>query len=436
MRYKKSFYNIEMKVNDYLILYNTLTKAFAELDEDTQSLYEAIEDDINNENNSVKILEENGFIVDKNIDEHKRVEVIRNIEQFSSSIFSLTIAPTLNCNMRCPYCYEDKRNVSMSELTATKLVQFVRAFISSKKYKIFTVIWYGGEPLLEKDTIKKLSKEFVNICNEFNVKYEANIITNGSLLDYDTGLMLRDICKVAKVQVTLDGLKETNNSRRLLKNGKDSFSIITENVNKCKSFFKFSIRINVDKTNINEVNMLVNNLNEYFNYDSNIKIYFSPVLSKTDSCKNIERQCYTAEEFSKYEAKLFNKQIIDSKKNNYDNLFLDFGSMTCGANNINSFVIDPDGYLYKCWQQIGLVEKNVGNVADGIDINNNYINWMSIKIPDKCTGCKYFPQCGGGCAYDLLNNNVVCDFKIYAIKEKLKNIYKIYYAKEERKVNE
>lgn len=37
---------------------------------------------------------------------------------------------------------------------------------------------------------------------------------------------------------------------------------------------------------------------------------------------------------------------------------------TCTNN--NSFVIDPLGYLYKCWADVGIHERSVGSLVNGI----------------------------------------------------------------------
>ena len=37
----------------------------------------------------------------------------------------------------------------------------------------------------------------------------------------------------------------------------------------------------------------------------------------------------------------------------------------CGAISLNSFVIGPDGALYKCWNDIGYSERSIGNLEKG-----------------------------------------------------------------------
>lgn len=36
----------------------------------------------------------------------------------------------------------------------------------------------------------------------------------------------------------------------------------------------------------------------------------------------------------------------------------------CGADSMNNYVIDPKGYLYKCWSDIGILERSIGSIMD------------------------------------------------------------------------
>ena len=41
-----------------------------------------------------------------------------------SSVFELTIAPTLACNMDCPYCYEKEKTGVMSQEILDNIINF------------------------------------------------------------------------------------------------------------------------------------------------------------------------------------------------------------------------------------------------------------------------------------------------------------------------
>ena len=71
---------------------------------------------------------------------------------------------------------------------------------------------------------------------------------------------------------------------------------------------------------------------------------------------------------------------------------------TCTNN--NSFVIDPLGYLYKCWADVGIHERSVGNLVNGITNYDIFSRFMvgSDKFADaNCRKCTYLPICNGGC---------------------------------------
>lgn len=60
---------------------------------------------------------------------------------------SLIIAPTLDCNFRCPYCFEDLKKIYMTKGTVNAIKNFVRNKIKNGVTNL-NVSWYGGEPLL------------------------------------------------------------------------------------------------------------------------------------------------------------------------------------------------------------------------------------------------------------------------------------------------
>ena len=47
-----------------------------------------------------------GCIVVDNLDELERLEFFRNLSKYDMTNFGLTVAPTLDCNFRCKYCFE------------------------------------------------------------------------------------------------------------------------------------------------------------------------------------------------------------------------------------------------------------------------------------------------------------------------------------------
>lgn len=65
---------------------------------------------------------------------------------FSKDHLDLTIAPTLKCNLCCPYCFEENKPLFvMDSDICDQIVKFVNKHNFAKKIRI---TWFGGEPLL------------------------------------------------------------------------------------------------------------------------------------------------------------------------------------------------------------------------------------------------------------------------------------------------
>jgi uncharacterized protein len=429
---KKSIYNIQIEKldNNDILLYNTFSSAFGILHNDNLELYNNIEnltvmpEDLQ-ARGTLEVLLDNGFIVEKEIDEYQRLYLMGNKERFNSSTLSLTIAPTLNCNMACPYCYENKNNETMNEDTIKAIIQFTDKLIKKECYKYLSVVWYGGEPLLYKDIIYRISDEFIELSKIHKITYVSSIVTNGTLLDYDTARILKDKYNLMYAQITVDGLKETNNKRRILKNGEDSFNIILNNIESCHKILRILIRINIDANNISDIKPLIKYLLVDRNLQNNVKIYFAPISKQTEICNVNEENCFNSKTFGDINSELNSYLIQYYKEINEISLPYPYPMVLgCTALATNTFVIDPSGILYKCWDEIGCIEKNVGNVFEGIRLNKQMIDWCTFEMPETCKKCELAPLCQSSCPYQRMKNNKIdCHYRTVSFINDLKNYY-------------
>lgn len=433
LMYKKSNYNIEIDVleNGDVLLFNGMTSAFGIMDKSTKQLYDMIEkediDDINNLTENIKILLKNGFIIPKDLNELDILTLHSQTNRYLNKSLSLTIAPTLNCNMACPYCYEDKQDNYMEENIKLVLYDFVEEFLEVNSCKSFNVTWYGGEPLLEVDTIYDLSSKFIELCNRKNIKYNATIVTNGVLLDQSVAIMLRDKCNVNFAQITIDGMPEYHNKRRILVDGRDSFEIIVNNIENCKDIIKIAVRINVDKNNISNIEKLT----EYFIHEKgwidDPSFYLAPVEKYKDTCYFMNEKCLDINEFSELDNQVLNKLYDITSKNLKNSYYPKRKGNFCGAVQYGSFVVDPEGDLYTCWNNVGIKNKKIGNIVQKNPMNIEYMKWLTYQPDTKCHKCSLLPICLGGCPYEFFSNGQAkCDKRIQNFKSKLKLAYKDY----------
>lgn len=440
---KKSRYNIMLDSKDNKkIIFNSSTCALAEINDDFFKVLTKVEnDDISNLNENDKEIFENmklgGFIVDDDLDEINLLKYKNNFGKFNQYTLGLTIAPTLLCNFRCTYCYETPKSVKMSDEVKNAIIDYVKE--SSEYIKELSITWYGGEPLLRKDIIEELSQEFIKICEEKNIKYSAFIITNGYLLDDETIQFFKKY-KINGAQITIDGPEAVHNSRRVVLSGADDSFKRAFNALKLlkQNDIYISFRVNIDKTNIKYMDELFDILEKN---DLKISIGFGQVTPYTDICKSISDTCYMTPEFSDV--------VLDLQKNLNKRGFKVLGypyypgikMNYCCADHINSFVIDPEGYMYKCWNEVGNKDEAVGNITTVKDkefenymINRRikYMTWSPFENKE-CLECNILPICMGGCPYyGIKETKHVCEKWKYNLLEVLKYTHEDYYNDTEK----
>ena len=271
---KLSRYNIEKKEDKSCLIYNTVTSAILELDTDYEkSYYEMKEGKKCSKPDLESALLEGGMLVEDDKDEFAELLIRNKIERFADSNLTLTIAPTMACNFCCPYCYEKGREyITMSETVQDQLTSQLK-----EKYQHIhelTVSWYGGEPLLAIETIEKLTKKIKSVL-PLGCKYNADMVTNGYKLTRRVAEKLKDM-DIHYIQVTLDGSKQAHDSRRILHNHQPTFEHILDNIRECADILNISIRINVDKTNINEATEIFDWLERY-GLKGRVGYYLAPV---------------------------------------------------------------------------------------------------------------------------------------------------------------
>ena len=421
---KKSIYNlvIDELSSGEVLLYNSLTGAFAALNSEIYEIYTNIEtyglfeqDDF--EENYIPLLKANGFIVNDSADELNQFKAMGNISRFGSNTLNFTIATTTFCNMKCSYCFENVQESKLNEEVSIKLVDFLKMQLINKKIKVFNVVWFGGEPLLELNKINELSKQFIEICKQNNISYKSSVITNGILLNKETAKMLVNTCNIEYVQITLDGDKSTHNSRRIFKQG-DGFETIINNIMECKDIIRIIVRINIDNLNKNIIIDLLNYLKTLKGFKETVYVYFAKVVGEFNYCMSNKK-------YDEVYIDLIEHLRTLNFKLSIENTYPKTSTIPCGAVSTNNFVIDPTGNLYTCYYELGLKERSIGNLLDGISLDKPYSDWLTVTNYMECDSCNVLPICNGGCPLDRLLNK---PFKCTLEKNRCKGILKNYYS--------
>jgi len=385
--YKQSYYNIIVPHSDIFILYNTATSAIIELNQEYYSNFSSCSWHKFTQE-EIKMLRDQGFIKFPGEDEDFYQSLLRKsaISRKMNGITALTILPTTACNARCVYCYQSKvKKESMQQDTVNALISFILKYISPEKK--LSILWFGGEPLLEHGKITKICKEL----ESNNIAVESSMVSNGSLFTEEIIETAKNDWHLHQVQITIDGLEEDYNRIKNYTNVDNAFHKVINNIELLSNNnVNVSVRINFERKNIDKTPFVLEWLREKFGNYKNFRLYTHPLDDEIDSyvCDNIENHLLY---------NLFLKET-ECDKDNLDDLMKP-KEMFCGALTYNTFYISPNGKLYLCHHtESAMPEEDVGDLWTGPVHNKIYKIWCSDIIDyNECLNCVLLPCCQGGC---------------------------------------
>lgn len=290
--------------------------------------------------NLINQFEKQNLIINSNkqdLDNFKRIA--KNFKKNFNYISTLYLVLTRKCNLKCKYCPFSKllkeKNILMSSEVAIKGIDLFSKHIykNFNKKRSYFIIFYGGEPLLNIDTLKYSLKYIEKLKKESRLpKDNLHIIidTNGILINNK----IIKLFKKHNVMVTVgcDGSKKINDYYRIDKNGKGTFqkvikvikilkknkikifistSITPYNILKINDFSNFFLKYKIDKFGFN---ILRGKLSVFLNCKINLEKYY--VEAANEIINNFHK-----EKNKKYEYQM-EKRLDLSIKNNFSLLIV------------------------------------------------------------------------------------------------------------------
>jgi len=405
---KLSKYTFLFPAEEDYYIYNTLSNALLSIDQDSYSILQKSkvekstvkESDIDKE--LYAILDEKRFITENDKDEFLVYKSMIHFQRSGNRFMHLTIAPTMDCNFSCPYCFEIKEKKYITSEVIDSLIKYIE---QQKELSNIFLTWFGGEPLMALDKIQEFYDKFQKVWGE--KEFNSNIITTAYFITPEVIEIMKKV-KIGSMQITLDGGKETHNKVKHTKDCPDVFSKIIENIDlitETAPEINIVIRVNLTKENANEYIQLHNFLSNRYK-GKNIGI--APGFVKDRGCNRGENLSlfFNHNEMSEFILDLFNKQGIHSPFIRYPARFFE----ECAIRNPTSTSIDPEGYVYKCWEIIGNKKYAIGKLDDGIitEVNATMLNRQLYGADTldnkKCVQCNYLPVCNGGCPIHRIEN--------------------------------
>lgn len=405
---KMSKYTTRLSVSDKSwLLYNAVTDKFVlyrkELDFDRQTDLDVLQ---NTSKQFYEQLESGGIIIPDDKDE--TAEVVKKGLEYckNDKEYYLIINPTLNCNFRCWYCYEDHSGrKKMLPETVASVNKMIDRLCEKQQIEFLHLSFFGGEPLLYYlDTVKPVIEHVENLRNEHGLEYSIHFTTNGYLV---TDHLLEDLRKVhahVSFQITLDGNKEEHDKVRKSASGAGSYDRILTNIKKIlEKGFHVGLRLNYSSKNVASMGQVLKDIEPLSGYGKSLlTIDFQRVWQdEAVEATNELLQKTLADFRSKFQfvGDFFNR--IDSYRN------------PCYGDLENECVINYDGGIYKCTARDFTEERRIGNLlSDGSIclVNPNQIKLRRCAKFNKqvCQSCRIFPLCGGGCAQTASESKECC----------------------------
>lgn len=412
---KESKYNTILDIDEKKsLLYNTLTRKYLIFNNSDQSKIKNLLKNLNRDKfelekaKYIKDMIKIGAVISDDFDEISKLNFLYNKHKFQQDTVTLVIQTTIDCNFRCIYCYENHQNKRLTDEVSVKITKLAKE--KCKKASKLKVAWFGGEPMLEFDTIVKLTKEFKKICNENNCEYDARMTSNGYLFNDRNISMLKDL-KISNIQITLDGTKYCHDKKRPLVNGEGTFEKVMGNLKKLlEKGINLNLRINLDESNYLSISDLLDMIPEKHRKNVNIQI-----VNVFQNRNNLN--CYD-----------LYKLAIDKGYTYMDKTNV---LLRCEAGSPNAITINPNGNLTFCSMTgenglyFGYIN-HTGNIQ--FTDQSLYFNFhnMSPYIGKPCIECIELPMCMGGCKFGKFKNANTCNVKAkngMTLEEKIKLHY-------------
>lgn len=354
-------------------------------------------------------LEKRGYITLQTEDEEKEY-----FKRLATALFrkesmlrkGFTFLITYDCNFRCPYCFEkdiQKDGTAFTKEMVDKAYQAILQIAPDERLRSRSITLYGGEPLLKRN--KNIISYIIEQGKELGFKFSA--ISNGYDLKYYEDLLSPE--DISFIQITIDGIRERHNQRRIHYQGYPTFDTIVENIGiALNKGVSITVRVNTDRNNIEDLEGLQAIFCD-LGYTENPLFSINSALLRnySDSTENTY-QYFSQKDFIEWHKKhglkstcqdygVYHKIHAAIKQGKP----LSFRSTFCSAQT-GGFVFDPFGRIYTCWETVNQKEHCIGNYS----LNNDIVwneqveeRWRKTYLLENtiCAGCKYALLCGGGC---------------------------------------
>ncbi len=325
----------------------------------------------------------------------------------SKDVKALCLHVAHSCNLNCQYCFASQgkyqgERALMSFDVAKQAMDFLVA--NSGNHVNLEVDFFGGEPLMNFDVVKKTVEYARSIEKQHGKNFRFTLTTNG--VDVDEEVMEFANRECHNVVMSIDGRKEVHDRFRVDYQGRGSYDQIIP------KFQEFAARRG-------DTGYYVRGTYTHHNTDflEDIKhmadlgftqLSMEPVVcSPDDPCALTEEDLPVL--FQQYEdlAKYMLQRQKDGKPLTFYHYMIDLTHGPCihkriagCGSGVEYFAVTPWGDLYPCHQFVGDEKYLMGNVWDGVTAPETQDSFRQCNVyaRPECDDCWARLYCSGGCA--------------------------------------
>jgi uncharacterized protein len=355
-------------------------------------------------NNELGALEEAGAL--------NATKTIATFRKKTQHVKALCLHICHDCNMRCGYCFADGGAYNCGIAHMSRDVGFAAVdFLiqNSGNRRNLEIDFFGGEPLLNFDTVKAIVAYAKSLAIKHNKQFSFTLTTNCIRLDKSTAEYLNR--EMSNVVLSIDGRRKVHDAvrRAVCENG--TYDDVVKNAlffKQIRGSLNYYVRGTFTAKNLDFSNDVIKLHDLGFDAVSVEPVVLDsshPLSIKTDSIDLINHQYeILSEYYLKARASGENFTFFHFILDLVHGPCIDKRLTGCGAGT-EYLAVSPDGKLYPCHQFVGKTDFCMGNVFD-LGLNEDLrTTFSSITVLNKehCAECPAKYHCGGGCLANSLN---------------------------------
>lgn len=380
---KPSRFNIKVRPGGEEFLFNSLTCRSVRLSKAvSDALCGAAEDE-----QMRNALIANGFLVADDIDEVAYVKSRFLQRRFSNELYHLTVNTTMDCNLRCAYCYESHKPGSrLSDKVVDAVVAHIYVTHSVSRFKTLRLTLFGGEPLLAFRSVEALVGKVVELSARCGFAARFSVVTNATLVDDRVVRLFAPLD--ANFQVTIDGMPTGEGGlarRESFKGIVDGLRLLND-----ETAATINLRINYDAEILRGADDMIPHL--LFLDRRRTPVSLQKIWQVDDDAVSRELMLEAIAKFNRCGFVVNTPGLATTYQH-------------CYADNFHQAVVNYDGSVFKCTARDFDPAGRLGVLTEFGVINwdmGKVLERMGLGFPPCCDDCALLPSCPGFCSQSLL----------------------------------